>query len=896
MPGAPANGQSRGLAAQRLPRDTAAVGLPSRSATVAVVSVAACALLAALVAALGPARDVRSNYSWPPATLPAENGTAGWYAPLALLNRVPGTIEVHLPCAASRPQGSSGPVNVLSTARRPEREEALRIVWSGRSLLIGAGDQELARVPWPEACPLDLQIRDGKLHLPSRTIALRLATLAHMPVVTGLFSGLDLQSGARPRVEVQTRAYTTSQTPRQIIAAALASALACAALLALAFPATGAFRGLAGRWPSLRRGVKSLWAARDRSDIVVVGVLIVWWVVAPTFTDDGWLWVEDRRFQDLGTISFYFDIWGLASPLGYWVEWLRHWELGSTQDLIWLRLPTLLVLLASWPLCKWCARRVVPGEPTRLIRWSLAGVFLLGATAWGMTLRLEPVVSLLTLCGLAAVLSFIRAPRLAPLTIAFPAAVLAATAHPAGTVSAAPVLVSLPYVGRWLRAHGARIIPLLAALLSATLALALVLFTLDADLRTRLDDARIVRAGDLHSEPWWHEYMRYTNFDGFGGGTAIRRLSLALLILATLSALTRRRLSHAGASTTPGYTLAIGLGLLAFVPSKWPWHFGTLAAVGAVAMAAEVAHLISSSRAQSTWPLRQLAALLTVSTACLWAWWGPIAGSPLELQTIRWSDAFNRYPWLVGVPALVCAAALSEVGRARKRRDRATSAWAALWTLFGVGALWVWWHPGNSLLHLGITSWRDSFNGRSWVAVVPALMLVAVAAAVRRGPRTRAVWVATTVGWVIPVASLAFVGNTIAGLSLDAARSNWSPARQNLGVLTGHASCGLADQLAGDVANRIRDRGTTTLLVPSLALYFPCATIPKIRNGVVQLPNLVAYEGAPWPLQVKDGPFAAVDDLYATRKIAQGLRDVEVLGVSDTLPDFTRADAVRVGP
>jgi hypothetical protein len=513
-----------------------------------------------------------------------------------------------------------------------------------------------------------------------------------------------------------------------------------------------------------------------------------------------------------------------------------------------------------------------------------------------MTLRLEPVVSLLTLCGLAAVLSFIRAPRFAPLTIALPAAVLAATAHPAGTVSAAPVLVSLPYVGRWLRSHGARIIPLLAALLSATLALALVLFTLDADLRTRLDDARIVRAGDLHSQPWWHEYMRYTNFDGFGGGTAIRRLSLALLLLSTLSALTRRRLGHAGTSTTPGYTVAIGLGLLAFVPSKWPWHFGTLTAVGAVAMAAELAHLISSSRAPSTWPLRQLAALLAVSTACLWAWWGPIAGSPLELQTIRWSDAFNRYPWLIGVPAIVCAAVISEVWQVRRRRDRATWARAALWTLFGVATVWVWWHPGPSLLHLGTTTWRDGFNGRSWVAVVPAFMLVAAAGARRRGPRTRGVWVASTVAWTIPVASLAFVGITIAGLSLDASRSNWSPARQNLQVLTGRTNCGLADVFAGQVANTMADRSTATLPVPSLALFFPCATIPRIRNGVVQLPNLVAYEGVPWPLQVRDGPFAAVDDLYTTRKIAQGPRDVEVLEVRKNLPDFTRSDAVRVGP
>jgi hypothetical protein len=155
---------------------------------------------------------------------------------------------------------------------------------------------------------------------------------------------------------------------------------------------------------------------------------------------------------------------------------------------------------------------------------------------------------------------------------------------------------------------------------------------------------------------------------------------------------------------------------------------------------------------------------------------------------------------------------------------------------------------------------------------------------------------ATTAAWAIPIAALAFVGNTIVGLSLDASRSNWSPARQNLEALAGRASCGLADQLGGGVAKTMRDRGTTTLLVPSLALFFPCATVPRIRNGVVQIPKLVAYEGVPWPLQVKDGPFAAVADLYTTQKIAQGPRDVEVLEVSDTVPGFTRADAVLVGP
>ena len=49
------------------------------------------------------------------------------------------------------------------------------------------------------------------------------------------------------------------------------------------------------------------------------------------------------------------------------------------------------------------------------------------------------------------------------------------------------------------------------------------------------------------------------------GGT-IRGL-VALLLLATLAALTRRRVDRASVTTTPGYVLAIGLVLLVFVPS-----------------------------------------------------------------------------------------------------------------------------------------------------------------------------------------------------------------------------------------------------------------------------------------------------------------------------------------
>ena len=87
---------------------------------------------------------------------------------------------------------------------------------------------------------------------------------------------------------------------------------------------------------------------------------------------------------------------------------------------------------------------------------------------------------------------------------------------------------------------------------------------------------------------------------------------------------------------------------------------GTLLAVATVAIAAEVGNLALRNREQS-WRLRDVAALVALATACLWAWWAPIARSPLELQKVIWSDGFNRYPWLIGVPGIVCLAALSAI-------------------------------------------------------------------------------------------------------------------------------------------------------------------------------------------------------------------------------------------
>ena len=140
-------------------------------------------------------------------------------------------------------------------------------------------------------------------------------------------------------------------------------------------------------------------------------VLGVWWIVAPAHIDDGWIWPQNRIFADLGAVTFYFDFWGVTAPLGYWLTWLGHWAIGSTTDLIVMRLPVLAVLVATWLICRASLRVALGGRLVGRSRWVLAAAFLVGSTAWGMTIRPEPTVAVLALVSLWAVLAFEHSPR-----------------------------------------------------------------------------------------------------------------------------------------------------------------------------------------------------------------------------------------------------------------------------------------------------------------------------------------------------------------------------------------------------------------------------------------------------------------------------------------------------
>jgi hypothetical protein len=712
------------------------------------------------------------------------------------------------------------PTVVVATAHRPQSTQGLRMTLDDDSLDISVGRTLVGSTAWPASCPLRMSVSEGELRMLGRRVPLRTQTPESMPVVTGLFTDLDLRQGAAPRAVVQTKAYATSWTNRQMVAGFLAMLLACAALISL-----GRAR-LLGFPERLANRVRSTWGARDATDAVVVGALVGWWIVAPTFYDDGWLWVIERVFGDLGASSLYYDNWGVNQPLGYWLDWIRHWMVGSTNDLVFMRLPALVALAATWLVCRWCARIVVGTHTPRGTRWVLAAGFLLAAAAWGMTLRVEPFVALLAAVCLTAMASFMREPRSGQIAVAIPCVVLAATAHPAGIVAASPLLAATPAIARWLATSPrSRSVALGGALLGG-LALLLVTYTLDADVGTRMRDARLLGGGEYFHAPW-REYIRYVEFGANGAETAARRLDLAFLLLAILAWLTAKRRGRDAVLSLPARSLALSLLLLALVPSKWPWHFGALMGVGAVAVAAEVARLVRDGERSDRFPTRAAVGLILIVAATTWAWSADGEWSPLDLQTASWTEGFGpaRSIDLVFVAAVLAIV----ISLSRRTRRRA-------------------WRPGS----------------------IPA---------------------------VAAGAMFAVVGVTTAILVRDAVISPWSPARQNLQALTGRASCGLAHQLHGrnGLVDELSDRQVRTLLAPSLAMYLPCATIPTVHGGVVEVPRLVAFETRPWPLTEHDGPFAAVSDLYRPRRVAHWSRDVGVLAVTDSIPGRVRVDAEQVG-
>jgi hypothetical protein len=543
------------------------------------------------------------------------------------------------------------------------------------------------------------------------------------PVVTGFFSGLDLRRNAHPSISVTTQAFGAQPTVRQTIAWVLSTICALAALVLVAVPRPRRVggRGLAEVGVSLARSLRPV-------DGLVTALLLTWWIVGPVLFDDGWVKARQTNYDVSGGFSNYYTTFGSNLPLDFWVEWLQHWVVGNFDTLVVLRLPALAFLAATWIVCRWGLGRLLrsTGRESAGAEWALGITFSLNALSWAVTLRPEPVVALILMAVLVCAVRFVERPSAAPLAIASVLVALALSAHPAGLVTLAPLFVIARRIVAWGRAAD-WVVP--AVVGAAGLALLIVLVTVSSDLSQRMLEARLVHISGDATVSWRDELLRY-QFLG-AEATTLRRQSVALMIVAVLAYLSRPERGRRLLLDLPAASLGVALLLLIATPSKWAWHFGALAGLSAMAVAAEVTRLCTRNTTLR-WPVRPFLATMAIVLVIGWSWYPrPNWSSGLDLRTLEWMlDIEPRFP-------LVKLVSLSP--------------------LFVLGVAMV-----VVLLRRGMHGlWR-----------VPSAF----------------------VAWLVPLAVLPLVAFNVTMLVADAVETpGWTLARQNLESLSGDAGCGLAE-------------------------------------------------------------------------------------------------------
>ena len=178
----------------------------------------------------------------------------------------------------------------------------------------------------------------------------------------------------------------------------------------------------------------------------------------------------------------------------------------------------------------------------------------------------------------------------------------------------------------------------LSAVVLASFALAVTLFFAPSDLALTRQQWAVARGVAAHSGNWRDELTRYSFLLVQDYGTPLRRLAVALLLLAVVGFLTRARRGRRALADLPALSVVLALVLLMATPSKWPWHFGALIGIGAVALAAEVSRLADEGR-QSNWRfgLRPFGAIVLVLAGNAWAWAPLTIWVALDLRTLHWS-------------------------------------------------------------------------------------------------------------------------------------------------------------------------------------------------------------------------------------------------------------------
>ena len=731
----------------------------------------------------------------------------------------------------------------------------------------------------------------------------RRGTFASPPRIFGLVTELDLAAKPALAVSVQPYPQDTHPSTRQTVLRLLAAALLAAALAHV-------FRPWLWKWGPIRNRV----GRPSAQDGFVIGITAAWWLLAPLQVDDGW--VRGRQVNSLvsGGFSNYYDDFGANLPLATWYEWIQHFVMTGTDSLGVHRLFSAVFVVATWFVARYCLVELTRRRPSLsdTTWWLSAAVFGVGATAFGMTLRGEPAIALLVVAVLACCIRYLRSSGVGPLVVAMLLVGLALTIHPTGAVALAPLLVCSPrLIGDALRRRGITVVELALAV-SIGMAWTTLLAVVDFDLSSRAESIRLIQDAG-HSAGLLQEPERYELLWQWGA-SPLRRELVAFLVISFFVALFAWRTKRELLERLPSASVAIGLLMLAFVPSKWIWHFGVFTGLAVVAIGLESDRF---DRGRVSARVRWVAAATMLAVSLFAASdvesWGLLDGS------VNW----DTIPFL----ALTAAAALTALLVARLRPGRTVRSPEAI-TVVAVAAALIGATTAalaaNAASSDGWTAARQvalSVTGRDTCGIADDVQIPDSRSVERLEPWPRPMTVradqrtiASTTGsrwyqvpdervgtfirgdwnnqrlvvsWgrrdgervrviVSRAADLRHTQTGAIGPSWWFVSETSFPERPPDADVVRTSVVTESSMSPGEVSQpfsyETRELGAMvgvsrlkTLSSPYLFEALPCATLPRLELGVAEPPNLL-LDGGPPPLTIDTSPFLGVTDMFTVWK------------------------------
>ena len=613
---------------------------------------------------------------------------------LALARSVPDELRVTLPCEVPGPASSFSSMHLglwrsadgesRSAMLFPDLGDSLRITVSEGVVTVMVGLDEILRVSAEpvSGCVADVHYQEGvwlaavgEDRVTARGEGPRFAEAA--------FAG-PAASSASSGVTVRTRELGSTPSPAQLLLFSIAVLSLGVVLREILILGSEPVSGPEEARSSLRARLRR---AADAPNITVLVVLAAWILLIPLNIDDGWIAARVGSYPDHGDIAGLFTANSAPMPFGYWLEWLQQfWLLLGDSPLV-MRVPAFLVGIVTWLGLRSVGRSLGIAKNGGAV-WVMAGGFLVGFGAWGITLRAEPVIAALLVASVALAIRFDRGERGRVIMWWIAVLALAMSAHPAGIIVAAPALVSWRSLWNWSR-EGVESGHVAVASLLALGALVSLLFFFDSNVSTKLESIDAYQS-DAHSVSILDEPVRYGFLNDTPYSTPMRRSSVALIFFGVGVVLIGHR-AHDRALALMAWSVIVALALLSLTPSKWPWHFGGLLGLAA---------LVNALGLRRLRPRQAVLAMLGLGTLMIWSWSDSLDWAVFDLRTNQW--AAGAVFWIVLIVLIVGLAAAMIV-------DRWSDEWGwAPQETFAVAAV------GLVILVTGSTLVSDSIRTDGW--------------------------------------------------------------------------------------------------------------------------------------------------------------------------------------